>query len=252
MTAGIVTLTTSTFDETVAAADKPVIVDFWAEWCGPCKMIAPILSEIAAEQGDHLTIAKLNVDENPDIAMRFNVMSIPTLLVFNGGEVTKRLVGAKGKGQLLAGARRISAYFPLTPGQHGEAIRDLQRRLGAAGFPPAAGAEAAIFCPATEARRPRLPDRSWPALRRSLRRTDLDGAGRGLVEARRPAAVPDVAEPARRRRRRAAVPPRPARLRLRARRRHPRAHARRGPWRSSSPTAAPPPTACAAPTRCGR
>uniref|UniRef100_UPI00286AABCC thioredoxin family protein n=1 Tax=Roseateles sp. TaxID=1971397 RepID=UPI00286AABCC len=67
--------------------------------CGPCKMIAPILGEIAAEQGDHLIIAKLNVDENPEIAMRYNVMSIPTLLIFNGGEVRKRLVGAKGKGQ---------------------------------------------------------------------------------------------------------------------------------------------------------
>ena len=101
MAEGIVTLTTNTFDETIAGADTPVVVDFWAEWCGPCKMIAPILSEIAKEQAGKITIAKLNVDENPDLAMRFNVMSIPTLLVFNRGEVAKRLVGAKGKGQLL-------------------------------------------------------------------------------------------------------------------------------------------------------
>jgi thioredoxin 1 len=101
MADGIVTLTTSTFDESVASADTPVVVDFWAEWCGPCKMIAPVLGEIAQEQAGKITIAKLNVDENPDIAMRFNVMSIPTLLVFQGGEVRKRLVGAKGKGQLL-------------------------------------------------------------------------------------------------------------------------------------------------------
>ena len=101
MADGILTLTTSTFDETIAAADTPVVVDFWAEWCGPCKMIAPILGEIATEQAGKVTIAKLNVDENPDLAMRFNVMSIPTLLVFNNGEVAKRLVGAKGKGQLL-------------------------------------------------------------------------------------------------------------------------------------------------------
>jgi thioredoxin 1 len=100
MADGIVTLTTATFDETVVASDKPVVVDFWAEWCGPCKMIAPILGEIASEQPT-ITIAKLNVDENPDIAMRYNVMSIPTLLVFKNGEVAKRLVGAKGKGQLL-------------------------------------------------------------------------------------------------------------------------------------------------------
>jgi thioredoxin 1 len=99
--ADIVNLSTSTFDETVAGSGKPVVVDFWAEWCGPCKLISPILREIAAEQGDKITVAKVNVDDNPDLAMRYNVMSIPTLLVFDGGEVHKRLVGAKGKTQLL-------------------------------------------------------------------------------------------------------------------------------------------------------
>lgn len=97
----IVNLSTSTFDESVVGTDKPVIVDFWAEWCGPCKAITPILTELADELGDQVTIAKLNVDDNPEVAMRYNVMSIPTLLVFSGGEVRKRLVGAKGKSQLL-------------------------------------------------------------------------------------------------------------------------------------------------------
>jgi thioredoxin 1 len=110
MADGIVHLSTASFDETVGSADKPVLVDFWAEWCGPCKLIAPILAEIAAEQ-QGITIAKLNVDDHPDIAMRYNVMSIPTLIVFADGEVRKKLVGAKGKGQLL---QELSEFLPTS------------------------------------------------------------------------------------------------------------------------------------------
>ncbi len=100
----ILDLSDTTFDETIGASDTPVLVDFWAEWCGPCHMIAPVLEEIAAEQEGRLQIAKLNIDENPDVTTRFGVMSIPTLLVFEPGksaQEVKRLVGAKGKGQLL-------------------------------------------------------------------------------------------------------------------------------------------------------
>jgi thioredoxin 1 len=102
MAEGIATLTDATFDETIGAAAETVVVDFWAEWCGPCKMIAPILDEIARENAGKVTIAKLNVDDNPDVARRFDVMSIPTLIVFKDGTAQKRLIGAKGKGQLLA------------------------------------------------------------------------------------------------------------------------------------------------------
>jgi thioredoxin 1 len=98
----IITLTDSTFDEVVNAQENPVVVDFWAEWCGPCRMIAPILDEIATEQDGKVTIGKLNVDDNPGIAQRFGVMSIPTLLVFKDGQLDKRIVGAKGKAQLVA------------------------------------------------------------------------------------------------------------------------------------------------------
>ena len=101
MSEGITALSDATFDEHVKAADTPVLVDFWAEWCGPCKMIAPILEELAVEQSDNFVIGKLDVDLNVATATKFSVMSIPTLLLFKNGEVAARLVGAKPKGALL-------------------------------------------------------------------------------------------------------------------------------------------------------
>jgi thioredoxin 1 len=101
MSEQITTLTDATFDEVVGASDKPILVDFWAEWCGPCKMIAPILEELAVEQSDKFAIGKLDVDLNVATATKFSVMSIPTLLLFKDGEVVARLVGAKPKGAML-------------------------------------------------------------------------------------------------------------------------------------------------------
>ena len=101
MAEGITELTDSTFDEEVNVAVEMVVVDFWAEWCGPCKLIAPVLAELAAEHPDTLRVTKVNVDDSPDVARRFEIMSIPTLMLFKDGVAKKRLIGAKGKQQLL-------------------------------------------------------------------------------------------------------------------------------------------------------
>jgi thioredoxin 1 len=108
MSEKIVTLSDATFDEHVKGSDVPVLVDFWAEWCGPCKMISPVLEEIAEEQAGKLQIGKLNIDDNLDVTRRFDVMSIPTLILFKDGEPQLRLIGAKPKGALL---EEISAYL---------------------------------------------------------------------------------------------------------------------------------------------
>ena len=98
----IESVTDADFGTTVLSADKPVLVDFWAEWCGPCRQVAPILDELAAEHGDKLTFVKMNVDENPQTPARYRVTGIPTLNVYKDGQVVKQIVGAKPKAALLA------------------------------------------------------------------------------------------------------------------------------------------------------
>ena len=90
-------VTDATFEKDVLQAEKPVLVDFWAAWCGPCRRVAPVLEQIAAEHADKLEIVKLNVDENPETAMRYQVTSIPAMKLYSGGEVVKTVIGAKPK-----------------------------------------------------------------------------------------------------------------------------------------------------------
>ena len=102
MAGNTVTVTDATFADDVLGSDKPVLVDFWAEWCGPCKLIAPFLDQLADEMKGKVTIAKLNIDENPQIARDYQVMSIPTMTVFQGGKPVKSIIGAKPKGAILS------------------------------------------------------------------------------------------------------------------------------------------------------
>lgn len=94
-------VTTASFSSDVLSNTKPVLVDFWAEWCGPCRQVAPILDQISQEYAGKIEIVKVNVDEEPDLANRYGIISIPTMQVFQGGEVVKQIVGAKPKPALL-------------------------------------------------------------------------------------------------------------------------------------------------------
>ncbi len=102
MAGSVFEVTDANFQSEVVEADKPVLVDFWAPWCGPCRMVAPVLEELAGERGDELKIVKLNVDENQQTAASFEVLSIPTLILFRNGQVAKKVIGAYPKKRLEA------------------------------------------------------------------------------------------------------------------------------------------------------
>ena len=107
--ANIGEISDSDFEQKVLQSDKPVLIDFWADWCVPCHMVSPVVEEIGRDKGEALQVAKLNIDDNPDVTRRFGVMSIPTLMLFKDGEEIARVVGARGKDALL---KEIDPHVP--------------------------------------------------------------------------------------------------------------------------------------------
>jgi thioredoxin 1 len=108
MSEKILELNEASFEDAISSGEAPVVVDFWAPWCGPCKAIAPILEEIAEEQGDKVKICKVNVDEESGIAGKYSIRAIPTLLIFNGGEMVEQVVGLNSKDDLVAKLNQLS------------------------------------------------------------------------------------------------------------------------------------------------
>jgi len=98
---GVMNVSDQDFETEVLGSDQPVLVDFWAEWCVPCHMVSPVVEEIGRDKGDALSVVKLNIDENPEVTRKYGVMSIPTLIMFVGGEEKARVVGARGKDAIL-------------------------------------------------------------------------------------------------------------------------------------------------------
>jgi thioredoxin 1 len=111
MSGGVLELGGTTFDEVVGASDLPMVVEFWAQWCPPCKTMGPILEALATEYGDRLQVVRINADEEPELARRFEVVSVPTFLVFREGDVRNRMVGARSRSQLLEEIEAVSGSF---------------------------------------------------------------------------------------------------------------------------------------------
>ena len=130
MGANMKTVTDATFASDVLQSDKPVLVDFWAEWCGPCKMVAPVLDEIAGEHGEKLDVVKLNIDENPNVARDYQIMSIPTMAVFQGGQMVKSIgIAARRAIERHVGAR-VHLDLRVRVRRHWRADEHLLDRLG--------------------------------------------------------------------------------------------------------------------------
>lgn len=116
MGANTITVTDSDFENLVLKSATPVLVDFWADWCGPCHMVAPVIDEIAGEKQGSLVVGKLDVDNNPEVARKYGILSIPSMLLFVNGQEAKRIVGARGKAQILA---ELEPYLTSVGQQHG-------------------------------------------------------------------------------------------------------------------------------------